>query len=82
MEEKKAKGLHLMPYDDLLQIVGRRKAEAIILENIPSKANFMWSIPSFNLVDQNKWYTFMQIIQNNYIIGFEKAQILILVPKR
>jgi hypothetical protein len=81
IEENRAKKLHLMRYDELINIVKTRKAEAVVLNNYPSLWNFWWSVPSLAEVDQLKRNMLFTMLDENYRIAYMESPLVILVPK-
>jgi hypothetical protein len=81
MDEIRAKKLHLMHYDELIDIVKDRKAQAVILNNFVSPYNFSWSVPSITLASAQKSEQFFDLLKKNYKVVFNLTPLVILLPK-
>ncbi len=80
MDKARAERLHLLTFEELLQIIEEREPAAIVLTKSASSWNFNWSVPSLQSVPKGKGMLFYRSIMQKYSVVFENQIFRIMVP--
>ncbi len=80
IDRAQAENLHLLTFEELLQIIGTREPAAIVLTKFASSWNFNWSVPSLQSIPREKGMLFYETIMKNYTVAYENQVFRIVVP--